>query len=124
MQTDKRNAYRNKVAENKAAAQGSHAEDVDGEGESQLRRNGQPASKKARIETGDSSGMDMSEMQEGYMGDSRVEDDAEDEPNGDETEEEDDGEGHEERLDVEEPLEEPDHKEGADEALDNGEDSD
>ncbi len=124
VQTDKRNAYRSKVAESKAAAQAGHGEDGDVDVDAKLDRDGQPAAKKARLEPGDSSGLDTSEMPEGYnMGDSRVDDDGEeDEGHGDE--EEDDEEEPEERLEVEEPLEEPDHKEVDDEALDNGDDSD
>lgn len=126
VQTDKRNAYRNKVAESKAAAQSGHGDDGDteGNGEGQLGRDGQPATKKARLEPGDSSGLDTSEIPEGYnMENSRADDDGEeDEGHGDEDEEDD--EELEERLEVEEPLEEPDHGEAEDEALDNGDDSD
>jgi DNA polymerase epsilon subunit 3 len=120
VQTDKRNAYRNKVAENRAAAQSGHGDD----GEVELDRDGQPAAKKARIEPGDSSGMDTSEMPEGYnMDNSRADDEGEeDEGHGDEDEEdEEEPEEPEERLD---PLEEADHAEAEDEALDNGDDSD
>lgn len=121
VQTDKRNAYRNKVAESKAAAQSSHGDD----GDVELGRDGQPAAKKARLEGADNSGMDTSEMPEGYnMNDSRADDEGEeDEGHGDEDEEDEDEEP-EERLEVEEHLEEPDHGEAEDEALDNGDDSD
>jgi DNA polymerase epsilon subunit 3 len=63
-------------------------------------------------------------MPEGYnMENSRAEDDGEeDEGQGDEDEE--DEEELEERLEVEETLDEPDHGEAEDEALDNGDDSD
>jgi len=120
VQTDKRNAYRNKVAENKAAAQSGHGDD----GEVGLGRDGQPVAKKARLEPGDSSGMDTSEMPEGYnMDNSRADDDGdEDEGHGDEEEEdEEEPEEPEERLD---PLEDADHGEAEDEALYNGDDSD
>ena len=94
------------------------------EGGGQLDRDGQPASKKARMDP-DSSEMDASEMPEGYnMGDSRVEDDDNEDENHADEDDDDATEPDEERLEVEEPLEEADHKEEDDEALDNGDDSD
>jgi DNA polymerase epsilon subunit 3 len=123
VQTDKRNAYRNKVAESKAAAQSGHGDD----GDAELDRDGQPATKKARLEPGDSSEMDASEMPEGYNETSRADDDGEDDEGHGDEEEDDDEEQEEpdsERLEVDEPLEEADHGEAEDEALDNGDDSD
>lgn len=123
VQADKRNAYRNKVAENKAAAQSGHGDD----GDAELDRDGQPATKKPRLEPGDSSEVDASEMPEGYNETSRADDDGEDDEGHGDEEEDDDEEPEEpdsERLEVEEPLDEADHGEAEDEALDNGDDSD
>ncbi len=121
VQTDKRNAYKSKVA-SKAAGHGGHGEDGnDGEGDSIMDREGQPASKKARLDPDESMGaLDASEIREGYSRADHTADEEGDE-GGDETEEDED-EG-EERLEVEEQLEEPEEKEDQDEALDNGEDS-
>lgn len=121
VQTDKRNAYRSKVASNKAAGQAEHGEE--GEGETQLDREGQPVAKKARLEAGESSGIDAG-ANSGE--DHHPDEEGEDEGHGDEGEGEDEDEevDHEERLEVEEPLEDPEEREAADEALDNGEDSD
>lgn len=118
-QAEKRNAYKNKVA-SKAAGQSGAGEDD--EGDSLMDREGQPASKKARLDHDDSA-MDVSEMTEGY---SRADHTADEEGDdgGDETEEdEEDDEGDQERREVEEQLEEPEEPEDQDEALDNGDDS-
>lgn len=112
------------MAENKAANQASHGDDGDMDGEGQLDRDGQPASKKARLEH-DSSGLDTSEMPEGYnVGDSRVEDDPDDDEGHGDEDDEDATEPEEEHLEGDERLEEPNYKEDDDEALDNGDDSD
>lgn len=123
MQTDKRNTYRNKVAANKASGktdteQPGEGDDVDieGEGESLLDRDGQPAAKKARRDP------DMSEDPAGHStGGHDAEDGDEDDDQGDDPEDEDEEE--QERLEVEE-AEEREEREAEDEALDNGEDSD
>ncbi|KAF8867021.1 histone-fold-containing protein [Acephala macrosclerotiorum] len=119
VQADKRNAYKSKVASSKAAGH-THGEE-DGDGDSLMDRDGQPASKKARRDPDDSV-MDASEMTEGY---SRADHTADEEGDdgGDETEADEDEDEGEERLEVEERLEEPEEKEEHDEALDNGEDS-
>lgn len=84
-------------------------------------RDDQRASKKARLDP-DESGMDMSEIREGYSRADHTADEEEgDDDIADETEEEED-EGQE-ILEVEEPAEEPEEKEDQDEALDNGDDS-
>jgi hypothetical protein len=117
MQNDKRAAYRNKLAD-KAAGKNTEGDTEDG----QLDRDGQPASKKARMDPDESLGADPREMLD-------VEHTADEDGGEDESEDGDDEEAdQDERLEVEERLEErleePEEKEAADEALDNGEDSD
>jgi DNA polymerase epsilon subunit 3 len=132
IQTDKRNTYRNKVAANKALGktgsppQGEGEDgDIEGEGESQLNRDGQPAAKKARRDPDDSTGADTSEVPDSYrMGDHTADEGEEEDEQGDEVEDEDEEGDHEGRLEVEEQLEDPGQQEAEDEALDNGEDSD
>jgi len=129
VQTDKRNTYRNKVAANKAlgktdSEQPGEGDDVDmeGEGESQLDRDGQPAAKKARRDLDDSMGAGMSEEPARHRAEGNdAEDGDEDDDQGDDPEDED--EEDQERLEVEE-AEEREEREAEDEALDNGEDSD
>jgi DNA polymerase epsilon subunit 3 len=130
VQTDKRNTYRKKVAADKASGRPGSPRPGDGEhvdvnGEGQMDRDGQPAPKKARRESGDvTMGEDVSDMPEGYsMNETIADEEGEDEEGQDAEDDEDDGE-QEERLEVEEPLEEPEQREMEDEALDNGEDSD
>lgn len=120
-QLEKRNAYKSKLANKAAGASGAGDDDNDGEGDSLMDRDGQPASKKVRLDP-DESGMDMSEMTEGY---SRADHTADEEGDGenDETEEDEEDEDQEEVLEAEEPTEEPEEKEDQDEALDNGDDS-
>lgn len=118
IQTDKRNASKNKQADAKARNGGAGDSEIDGQDQ-----DGQPASKKARMDPDESVGVDRSELPEGdHAADDDVGDDdgREDEP---EDDDEDEGD-QEERLEVEEQLEEPEEKEAADEALDNGDDSD
>ena len=133
MQTDKRNTYRNKVAANKASGKNDTEQpgegddaDMEGEGESPVDRDGQPAAKKARRDPDDSMGADMSEDPAGHStGGHDAEDGDEDDDQGDDPEDEDEDENEEEqeRLEVEE-AEEREEREAEDEALDNGEDSD
>ncbi|KAI6714618.1 hypothetical protein JHW43_002882 [Diplocarpon mali] len=107
VQTDKRNVYRSKVA-NKAS--GTSEEEVAED------RDGQPAAKKAKLETGEAGGEELE-------GADDTQDEAEEEEeDGDVQDESDDEE--EERLEVEERLEDIETGEVEDEALDNGEDSD
>jgi len=113
MQNDKRAAYKNKLAD-KAAGKNVEGDTEDG----QIDRNGQPASKKARMDPDESLGADQIEMLD--VDHTADEDGGEDESEDDNDEEVD----QDERLEVEEHLEEPEEKEAADEALDNGEDSD
>jgi len=124
VQTDKRNAYRNRTAESKAAAQSGQGDETSFEGESQLGREGQPASKKARLEPSDSLGNDSGERPDGYNREDSGAHEDDDETLGEEAEEDEDEEEHEEHLEVEEQLEETEEREADDEALDNGEDSD
>jgi DNA polymerase epsilon subunit 3 len=130
IQTDKRNQYRKRVAADKETGKAGspHGEDdetlaeVDMEGP--LDREGQPASKKARRETSDSTVEDMNELREpDIMGDREDEEGNDDEGHGDDPEDEED-EDQEERLEVEEQLDEAEQRDVEDEALDNGEDSD
>jgi DNA polymerase epsilon subunit 3 len=118
VQTDKRNAYRRKVAADKMA--GVHEE---GEG---------PAAKKVRreeegqVETGAGGAVDGGEMRDAASGEEEegVEEEEHDEPEDEDEEEHEPEHEHEhERLDVEEQLEEEEHREAEDEALDNGDDS-
>jgi DNA polymerase epsilon subunit 3 len=121
MQTDKRNAAKNKHADAKAGKNGGVGGEIEIDGQD---RDGQPASKKARLDPDESMGIDRSGLPEGdHTADEDLgEDDGrEDEPEDDEDEEEAD---QEERLEAEEAEEELEEKEAADEALDNGEDSD
>ena len=112
MQNDKRAAYKTKLAD-KAAGKIVEGDTEDG----QLDRDGQPASKKARMDPDESVGVDQSEMLDvDHTADEDGEDESED---GDDEEVDQD-----DRLEVDEHLEEPEEKEAADEALDNGEDSD
>jgi DNA polymerase epsilon subunit 3 len=121
MQTDKRNAYKTKHAD-KAAGKNNVTADPETDGQD---RDGQPSSKKARLDPDESMGIDRSELPEA---DTLADDDvAEDDGHDDEPDDDDDDDAdQEERLEVEEQLEEPEaeDKEAADEALDNGEDSD
>ena len=127
LQTDKRNTYRKRVAADKAAGQvgspppGEEESYVEGDhdGEGQVDRDGQPVAKKARM---DESGM----LREGEISDMREEEAGEEDEGGEEPEDDDDEDGDEvdERQEIEEQLDEPEHHEAEDEALDNGEDSD
>ncbi|RFU35959.1 hypothetical protein B7463_g295, partial [Scytalidium lignicola] len=128
VQTDKRNVYRKKVAADKAAKSGSPTAGDGDADEVGTDRDGQPASKKARVELGDVAEGDSSEMHEGdTMGDVGDEEADEDDRQGDEEEddeeEEEDDEGEEEER-LEDPIEESTLQEGEDEALDNGDESD
>jgi DNA polymerase epsilon subunit 3 len=112
VQTSKRNAYRQKVAADKMAGGGGE----EGEG---------PAAKKVRTQDG---GVEVGgEMRDAAAGEEEEtgedEEEHEDDPEEDDDEDEQEGENEHERLDVEEPLEEIEQREGEDEALDNGEDS-
>lgn len=78
------------------------------------------AAKKARLDP-DESGMDMSEIREGYKADHTADEEEVEDDVADETEE-DEEEDQPEVLEVEEP-EEAEPKEDHDEALDNGDDS-
>ena len=126
VQTDKRNAYKTKLA-NKAMGQAS-AEGTDMGDDIHLDRDGQPLAKKARLERSGGSGAAASGMRESYdQGDHTADEEGENEGHGDddeeEAEDEEDGDG-DERLEADEPLEESEQREADDEALDNGEDSD
>ncbi|KAH6719307.1 histone-fold-containing protein [Leptodontidium sp. MPI-SDFR-AT-0119] len=113
VQTDKRNAYRSKVA-NKAAGAGEQGED-----DTQADRDGRPAAKKARLEGGEG---------EGSGGDGEI--DPDETQDADQTEDEDDAQEEEdddevdERMEADEQLEDIEQRDVEDEALDNGEDSD
>lgn len=122
-QLEKRNAYKTKLASKAAGTSGAVDDDHDGEGDSIMDRDGQPASKKARLDH-DEGGMDMSEMTEGYSRADHTADDDEGDDEGDETEEDEDEEDRE-ALEVEDQIGEPEEKEDPDqdEALDNGDDS-
>jgi hypothetical protein len=131
VQSDKRNTYRKKVAADKASGKAGAGEGEDGEVgemEGHLDRDGQPAAKKARRETGGSVGDESSEMREGdMMGDPEDDEGDEEEDQGDDAEDDDQEEEEEEEEetgDVEEEEEEAEEREVEDEALDNGEDSD
>ncbi|PBP25432.1 CBF/NF-Y family transcription factor [Diplocarpon rosae] len=107
VQTDKRNVYRSKVA---SKASGTGEEEVAED------RDGQPAAKKAKLETGQAG-------EEEVEGADETQDEAEaEEEEGDAQDESDDEEGG--RLEDEERLEDIEVGEVEDEALDNGEDSD
>jgi DNA polymerase epsilon subunit 3 len=132
IQTDKRNTYRKKVAADKASGaksgspprEGGERNGVAAEGEG----DGEPAAKKPRIDADadpDGAGNEVEDasdlLDEGELG----------EDGGEEAEEEGDVEDLEEDAgeeEVEEPpedgLEENEERDGGDEALDNGEDSD
>ncbi|CZS90706.1 related to DPB4 DNA polymerase II (epsilon) 4th subunit [Rhynchosporium graminicola] len=115
VQTDKRNAYRSKVA-NKSAGSADQAED-DVQGD----KAGQPAAKKARLDG-----------EEGANGDREAEADvdADETLDADQTEDDDDvpddedEDANDEQIEADEQMEEAELKEVEDEALDNGEDSD
>ncbi|KAL2067197.1 hypothetical protein VTL71DRAFT_1621 [Oculimacula yallundae] len=123
VQTDKRNAYRSKVA-NKSASSGGQAE-----GETQEDGDGRPAAKKARLDK---------DGEEGANGDGQIEgeEEGEGEVDGDETldadqtdddedaQDDDDDEGNDEQIEGEERLEDTEQRDAEDEALDNGDDSD
>ena len=112
VQTNKRNAYRQKVAADKMASAGGD----EGEG---------PAAKKVRRADGEvGAGEEMRDAGAGE--DEEIVDDEEEheeEPEEEDDDDEQEGENEHERLDVEEPLEEMEQHEAEDEALDNGEDS-
>lgn len=122
MQAEKRTASKNKQADTKAAAK-----NVDVEGQD---RDGQPASKKARLDPDEGLGGERSLLPEGeHMEDDVGEDDGrEDEPEDDDDDNDDDiGDIElEEQQEDEEEGNELEEREvpGEDEALDNGEDSD
>jgi hypothetical protein len=109
VQTNKRNAYRQKVAADKMAGGAD-----EGEG---------PAAKKVRTEQGEAGA--GGEMRDGGAAeeDEIAEDEEEHEEDPEEDEEEDEQDQEHERLEVEEPLEDAEQREAEDEALDNGEDS-
>ncbi|KAH7330382.1 histone-fold-containing protein [Rhexocercosporidium sp. MPI-PUGE-AT-0058] len=115
VQTDKRNAYRSKVA-NKAAGAGEPGEDG-----TQEDRDGRPAAKKARLDGGEG---------EGEEGEGEGDIDPDETQDADQTEDEDDAQDEDEddevdeQMEAEEQLEDTEQREGEDEALDNGEDSD
>lgn len=125
VQADKRNTYRKKVAADKGAGKSEPGEGEGEDGDTTLEhdadgidREGEPVAKKARREAGDG---DVVGEEEGD-GEREDEEDEEANGNGDETEEEEgEQEGAERPDDEERPDEEEDE---ADEALDNGEDSD
>lgn len=116
VQTDKRNAYRSKVA-NKAAGAGEPGEDDTQEG-----GDGRPAAKKARLDGAkrDGKGGD-GEVDPDEIQDADQTEDDDDDAQDDENEDED---GEDEHLEADEQLEDIETGDVEDEALDNGEDSD
>ncbi|RQM05111.1 hypothetical protein DH86_00003542 [Scytalidium sp. 3C] len=127
VQTDKRNVYRKKVADKAAQKAGSPAGDAD---EVETDKDGQPLTKKARIELGDVADADSSEMHEGDtvadVDEEGDEDEGQDDEEGEEEDEEEEEEEEGEDDDrTEDAIEEPSQQEeGDDEALDNGDESD
>ncbi|KAK0103034.1 hypothetical protein ONS95_000784 [Cadophora gregata] len=115
VQTDKRNAYRSKVA-NKAAGSGEQGED-----NTQEDRDGRPAAKKARLEGGEEA---PSAEGEEEIDPDETQDADQTEDDEDAQDEEDEEDGDDEQIEAEEQLEDMETREVEDEALDNGEDSD
>ncbi|KAH8662998.1 histone-fold-containing protein [Tricladium varicosporioides] len=120
IQAEKKLKASNRKAEGKAGAEDDDHETDEGEGESQLERDGQPAAKKARIEPGSSSNAGGAPEKPKTDDQAEGEEDGEEENEDDENEEEEE----EERGQEDDQLEDAEHREAEDEALDNGEDSD
>lgn len=115
VQTDKRNAYRSKVANSKATGGSGEV----GDDSEMADREGQPAAKKARLEGG-AGGEEVLDGDQTVDEDEGEENREEDVPDEDEEE----GEGEESRVEEEVDEEREMEGEGVDEALDNGGDSD
>ncbi|KAH7383606.1 histone-fold-containing protein [Cadophora sp. MPI-SDFR-AT-0126] len=114
VQTDKRNAYRSKVA-NKAAGSGEQGED-----DAHQDRDGRPAAKKVRLEGGEAPGAEGEEE----IDPDETQDADQTEDDEDAQDDDEDEEGDDDQVEVEEQLDDIETREAEDEALDNGEDSD